>query len=220
MVLSLPCHRYSGTASRPTKTRRSSLTSFRRRASVSQFFREEPRYSHCLAVRFSPRNRGNTPRQHSRAGNEPSLLLQAARIGGNARASGESSPINTRRKAARVVVRRAKERDYRGVAEIRGVIIPVGMSGATGFLGNKVVIDSPEEAERRLLMAKVGGINHEDRALRATAVCRFAFRGCGASFLGNVNIWSSKVKGGSSVSSRHAPSSFRRRCAVRKRRHA
>ena len=35
------------------------------------------------------------------------------------------------------------------------MIIPVGMSGATGFLGNKVVIDSPEEAERRLLMAKV-----------------------------------------------------------------
>lgn len=54
-----------------------------------------------------------------------------------------------------MTVRRAKERDYRGVAGIREVIIPVGMSGATGFMGGKVVIDSPAEAEKRLLMAKV-----------------------------------------------------------------
>lgn len=54
-----------------------------------------------------------------------------------------------------VTVRRATERDYRGVAAIRDVIIPVGMSGATGFMGGKVVIESPAEAERRLLMAKV-----------------------------------------------------------------
>lgn len=52
-------------------------------------------------------------------------------------------------------MRRAKEADYEGVAGIRGVIIPVGMSGASGFLGGKVVIDDPNEAKRRLLMAKV-----------------------------------------------------------------
>lgn len=52
-------------------------------------------------------------------------------------------------------MRRAKEADYEGVAGIRGVIIPVGMSGASGFLGGKVVIDDPDEAKRRLLMAKV-----------------------------------------------------------------
>lgn len=103
-------------------------------------------------------------------------------------------------------MRRAKERDYRGVAEIRGVIIPVGMSGATGFLGNKVVIDSPEEAERRLLMAKVGGIMYAFCGL-----CRFSFRGCGAVFLGNVKHG---IFRGSGVSSRQAPLSFRRRCAV------
>lgn len=55
----------------------------------------------------------------------------------------------------RVTVRRAKEADYEGVAGIRGVIIPVGMSGATGFLGGKVVIDDPAEAKKRVLMAKV-----------------------------------------------------------------
>lgn len=56
---------------------------------------------------------------------------------------------------AAVTVRRAKEADYEGVARIRGVIVPVGMSGATGFLGSKVVIDDPAEAKKRLLMAKV-----------------------------------------------------------------
>lgn len=58
-------------------------------------------------------------------------------------------------KRARVTVRPAKEADYQGVADIRGVIVPVGMSGATGFLGGKVVIDDPAEVKKRLLMAKV-----------------------------------------------------------------
>lgn len=56
---------------------------------------------------------------------------------------------------ARVTVRRAQEADYEGLAAIRGVIVPVGISGATGFMGDKVVIDDPAEAKRRLLMAKV-----------------------------------------------------------------
>lgn len=66
-------------------------------------------------------------------------------------ASGATQPL----RRARVTVRRAKEADYQGVADIRGVIVPVGMSGATGFLGGKVVIDDPAEAKKRLLMAKV-----------------------------------------------------------------
>lgn len=88
------------------------------------------------------------------------ILRQASRTGGNTDATGKStkgsgpSPLVKSGKA-RVTVRQAKERDYQGVADIRGVIIPVGMSGATGFLGGKVVIDDPAEAERRLLMAKV-----------------------------------------------------------------
>lgn len=89
------------------------------------------------------------------------LVLEATRLGANAAAAGDStekagsSAVGRGGKKARVNVRRARERDYLGVAEIRGVIIPVGMSGATGFLGGKVVIDDPAEAERRLLMAKV-----------------------------------------------------------------
>lgn len=89
------------------------------------------------------------------------LVLEATRPGANAAARGEStekaasSNLGRGGGKARVTVRRARERDYLGVAEIRGVIIPVGMSGATGFLGGKVVIDDPAEAERRLLMAKV-----------------------------------------------------------------
>lgn len=89
-------------------------------------------------------------------GRDATLRRQASR-GGSA-ATGElakvSGPSFLGRKP-KVTVRQAKERDYQGVAEIRGVIIPVGMSGATGFLGGKVVIDDPAEAERRLLMAKV-----------------------------------------------------------------
>lgn len=83
------------------------------------------------------------------------------RFGKTAAASGDSiegvgsSALERSRKAARVTVRQAKERDYPGVAGIREVIIPVGMSGATGFMGGTVVIDSPVEAEKRLLMAKV-----------------------------------------------------------------
>eukprot|EP00903_Cladosiphon_okamuranus_P014189 g13184.t1 len=69
-------------------------------------------------------------------------------------------------RAALVTVRRAKERDFQGVAGIREVIIPVGMSGATGFMGSKVVIDSPVEAEKRLLMAKPDGLR--ERAARTT----------------------------------------------------
>lgn len=65
------------------------------------------------------------------------------------------SALQRSKKAARVTVRQAKERDYPGVAGIREVIIPVGMSGATGFMGGKVVVDSPAEAKKRLLMAKV-----------------------------------------------------------------
>lgn len=85
--------------------------------------------------------------------------------------TGPSTLSRSSSTAARVIVRRAEERDYQRVADIRGVIIPVGMSGATGFLGGKVVIDDPLEAERRKLMAKVGvGI------LSAS----FAFRGSGA----------------------------------------
>lgn len=59
------------------------------------------------------------------------------------------------RKGAQITVRRAREADFEGVAGIRGVIVPVGMSGVTGFLGSKVVIDDPQEAKRRMLMAKV-----------------------------------------------------------------
>lgn len=69
--------------------------------------------------------------------------------------SGASGAATKSRRKARVTVRRAKEADYAGVAGIRSVIIPVGMSGATGFLGGKVVIDDPAEAERRLLLSKV-----------------------------------------------------------------
>lgn len=63
--------------------------------------------------------------------------------------------ISPRQKRARVVVRQAKEADYEQVASIRAVIIPVGMDGATGFMGKKVVIKDPAEAKRRRLMAKV-----------------------------------------------------------------
>ena len=59
------------------------------------------------------------------------------------------------RSKVEITVRRAREADFEGVAGIRGMIVPVGMSGATGFLGGKVVIDDPEEAKRRVLMAKV-----------------------------------------------------------------
>ncbi|CAM9090260.1 unnamed protein product [Ectocarpus sp. 4 AP-2014] len=91
------------------------------------------------------------------------FVLEGTRLGAKAAAAGGStekagsSKIGGVQKA-RVTVRRARERDYQGVAEIRGVIIPVGMSGATGFLGGKVVIDDPAEAERRLLMAKVADL--------------------------------------------------------------
>lgn len=88
------------------------------------------------------------------------FVLEGTRLGAKAAAAGGSTEKAASSKLggvqkARVTVRRARERDYQGVAEIRGVIIPVGMSGATGFLGGKVVIDDPAEAERRLLMAKV-----------------------------------------------------------------
>ena len=88
-------------------------------------------------------------------------VTRAVSFGKTAAASGDSiegvgsSALERSRKAARVTVRQAKERDYPGVAGIREVIIPVGMSGATGFMGGTVVIDSPVEAEKRLLMAKV-----------------------------------------------------------------
>lgn len=78
----------------------------------------------------------------------------AATSGGATEGAGPSVRRRSSR-AARVTVRRAKEQDYQGVAEIREVIVPVGMSGATGFMGGKVVVDSLEEAEKRLLMAKV-----------------------------------------------------------------
>ena len=79
----------------------------------------------------------------------------AAASGDSTEGAGPSATLRRRSKAARVTVRRAKEQDYQGVADIREVIIPVGMSGASGFMGGKVVIDSPAEAEERLLMAKV-----------------------------------------------------------------
>lgn len=101
----------------------------------------------------------------SRSQGNNNLALQAARNTAestNASASRESAEgagsLTVSRSSStrsRVTVRRAKERDYQGVADIRGVIIPVGMSGATGFLGGKVVIDDQVEAERRKLMAKV-----------------------------------------------------------------
>ncbi|CAN0257772.1 unnamed protein product [Ectocarpus sp. 12 AP-2014] len=84
------------------------------------------------------------------------LEAKAAAAGGSTEKAGSSKLGGVQK--ARVTVRRARERDYQGVAEIRGVIIPVGMSGATGFLGGKVVIDDPAESERRLLMAKVADL--------------------------------------------------------------
>lgn len=96
----------------------------------------------------------------TRTGNRV-LTQRTAKFGETAAASGESvdgagpPALGRGSTAARVTVRRAKEQDYRGVAGIREVIIPVGMSGATGFMGGKVVVDSPAEAEKRLLMAKV-----------------------------------------------------------------
>ncbi|CBJ25814.1 acetyltransferase [Ectocarpus siliculosus] len=96
--------------------------------------------------------------------NKTMFVLKGTRLGANAAAAGGStekagsSKLGKGGQKARVTVRRAREPDYQGVAEIRGVIIPVGMSGATGFLGGKVVIDDPAEAERRLLMAKVADL--------------------------------------------------------------
>lgn len=137
-----------------------------------------PQPSSALFARKGlPINRGSTatnalPRQKRRtlpkiatASGNNSLAPQAARNAAgitNASASEKSAegtrPSTLRKSSsttARVTVRRAKKRDYQGVADIRGVIIPVGMSGATGFLGGKVMIDDPVEAERRKLMAKV-----------------------------------------------------------------
>eukprot|EP00752_Nemacystus_decipiens_P009990 g8909.t1 len=89
---------------------------------------------------------------------------RAARFSNASASSGDStervgsSARGRSKNPARVIVRQAKEQDYPGVAGIREVIIPVGMSGATGFMGGKVVIDSPAEAEKRLLMAKVADL--------------------------------------------------------------
>lgn len=52
-------------------------------------------------------------------------------------------------------MRQAREPDFEAVAGIRAVTVPVGMDGATGFMGSKVVIKDPAEARRRRLMAKV-----------------------------------------------------------------
>lgn len=143
------------------------------------------RSSSCLLVRAPSAllSRGETPLGHSSSAACPMphkkgylvgqtamrLLLRdnrcltqrTARLGETAATSEESTEgrepptLRGRSQAARVTVRRANERDYKGVAGIREVIVPVGMSGATGFMGGKVVIDSPAEAEKRLLMAKV-----------------------------------------------------------------
>lgn len=52
-------------------------------------------------------------------------------------------------------VRQAREPDFEAVANLRTVIVPIGMDGTVGFMGSKVVIDDPVEAKRRRLMAKV-----------------------------------------------------------------
>ncbi|CAM9994934.1 unnamed protein product [Scytosiphon promiscuus] len=113
----------------------SSLPNWGSRNSVERGRRERS----LIFQRQAPRSGGHTgDTEEATAGSGPSLL--------------------ERRGKARVTVRRARERDYQGVADIRGVIIPVGMSGATGFLGGTVVIDDPAEAERRMLMAKVADL--------------------------------------------------------------
>lgn len=52
-------------------------------------------------------------------------------------------------------MRPAREADFEAVANLRTVIVPVGMDGAAGFMGKKIIIDDPAEAKRRRLMAKV-----------------------------------------------------------------
>lgn len=140
---------------------RSTSSSLLLHPSSALFVREVPRAIHgSTAIALSQRKREKLGKTATRSGNN-SLPLQAklntipSASGESTEGTGSSTLSRSSSRTARVTVRRAKERDYQGVAEIRGVIIPIGMSGATGFLGGKVVIDDPVEAERRLLMAKV-----------------------------------------------------------------
>lgn len=83
------------------------------------------------------------------------VAAAAVIVAAAAAAAATATAARAPRKGAQITVRRAREADFEGVAGIRGVIVPVGMSGVTGFLGSKVVIDDPQEAKRRMLMAKV-----------------------------------------------------------------
>lgn len=149
------------------------------RPSPAVFAREALSVDHgSTAIALSQRNRktlGDTSTRSENsipllAARDPSGNSNAAASGKSAEGTGSSTLSRSSSVKARVAVRRAKERDYQGVADIREVIIPVGMSGATGFLGGKVVIDDPLEAERRKLMAKVSA---------GVSSASFAFRGSG-----------------------------------------
>lgn len=82
-------------------------------------------------------------------------VAAAATVTAAAAAAATVTAARAPQKGAQITVRCARETDFEGVAGIRSVIVPVGMSGVTGFLGSKVVIDDPQEAKRRMLMAKV-----------------------------------------------------------------